>query len=106
MRAPFGAYRAEGAHAQVSNCMALSAEPGRKAAYDKDLRWRIIYQRIAMGMKFAEIAKNLNIAVSTAHRTYHYFERTGNVISASTTKKRYETAPGQVPGRMSPSQLS
>ena len=72
--------------------MALSAEPGRKAAYDKDLRWRIIYQRIAIGMKGAEIAKNLNIAVSTAHRTYHYFERTGNVISASTTKKRYETA--------------
>ena len=72
--------------------MALSAEPGRKAAYDKDLRWRIIYQRIAISMKFAEIAKKLNIAVSTAHRTYHYFERTGNVISASTTKKRYETA--------------
>ena len=71
MRVPFGAYRAQGAHAQVSNCyaMALSAEPGRKAAYDKDFRWRIIYQRIAMGIKFAEIAKNLNIAVSTAHRT-------------------------------------
>ena len=59
VRAPFRAYRAEGAHAQVSNCMALSAEPGRKAAYDKDLRWRIIYQRIAMGMKFSEIAKKI-----------------------------------------------
>ena len=62
-----------GAHAQISKsrplAMALSAEPGRRATYDKDLRWRIIYQRVAMGLKFSEIAKNLNIAVSTAHST-------------------------------------
>ena len=72
--------------------MALSAEPGRRAAYDKDLRWRIISQRVAMGLKFSEIAKNLNIAVSTAHRTYHCFQQTGNVVPTSPTKKRYETA--------------
>ena len=73
--------------------MAVSAEPGRKTAYGKDLRWRIIYQRIAMGLKFAEIASNLNIAVSTAHKTYRYFEQTGNVVvSTSATTKRYETA--------------
>ena len=73
--------------------MAFSAEPGRKTAYGKDLRWRIIYQRIAMGLKFAKIASNLNIAVSTAHKTYRYFEQTGNVVViTSTTTKRYETA--------------
>ena len=55
--------------------MALSAEPGRKRAYDRDLRWRIVYQRIAMKLKFVEIATNLNIAISTAHRTYKLFEQ-------------------------------
>ena len=49
--------------------MALSAEPGRKRAYDRDLRWRIVYQRIAMNLKFVEIATNLNIA---AHMTQDF----------------------------------
>ena len=26
----------------------MSAEPGRKKAYSSDLRWRVVYQRIAM----------------------------------------------------------
>ena len=35
-----------------------SIEPGRTTAYAKDLRWRIVWQRIAMGLKFIDIAKN------------------------------------------------
>ena len=46
----------------------MSAEPGRKTAYSNDLRWRIVYQRIAMNLPFVKIAQNLNIAVSTVHR--------------------------------------
>ena len=56
-----------------------SAEPGRKAAYHKDLRWRVIWQRLAMELTFREIATRLNIAVSTAKRVYSCFEVTGDV---------------------------
>ena len=72
--------------------MALSAEPGRKRAYNRDLRWRIVYQRIAMNLKFVEIATNLNVAISTAHRTYQLFELTGDVsASEAPCQKRYHT---------------
>ena len=46
----------------------MSAEPGRKRAYSTDIRLRVIYQRIGMGLRFCEIATNLNIAISTAFR--------------------------------------
>ena len=73
--------------------MALSAEPGRKRAYDRDLRWRIVYQRVAMNRSFVEIATSLNIAASTAHRTFHQFKLTGDVAaSEAPTNKRYVTA--------------
>ena len=57
----------------------MSAEPGRKRAYSVDIRWRVVYQRIGMELRFHEIANRLNIATSTAHRIYQQFERTGNV---------------------------
>ena len=69
----------------------VSAEPGRKRPYDRDLRWRIVYQRIGMGLSFIKIANNLNIAVSTAHRTYQLFELTGDVSAANRHEKRYNT---------------
>ncbi len=59
--------------------MARSAEPNRKKAYSVDLRWRVVYQRIAVNLPFKDIAANLNIAISTAYRTYSIFERTGTV---------------------------
>ena len=45
----------------------MSAEPGRKKAYTADIRWRIVYQRMALELTFEEIATRLNIATSTAH---------------------------------------
>ena len=51
-----------------------SAEPGRKRAYGADLRWRVVYQRIGMNLGFERIAKNVNIAISTAHRIYSLFQ--------------------------------
>ena len=59
----------------------MSAEPNRKKAYSADLRWRIVYQRIAMNLPFYKIARNLNIAASIAHRIYQVFEQTGGVDS-------------------------
>jgi len=70
--------------------MARSAEPYRKKAYSVDLRWRVVYQRIAINLPFNDIAKNLNIAASTAHRTYMLFERTGKVDPVDSSSGREE----------------
>ena len=73
--------------ARVSNClsvaaalkMAFSAESGRKAAYSDDLRWRIVWQRIAQEKPYRDIAKNLNISVGTVHNIWQKFEATGDI---------------------------
>ena len=57
----------------------FTAEPSRKKAYDVDLRWRIVYQRIAKNLTFERIARNLNISTATAHRIYALFQSTGDV---------------------------
>ena len=57
----------------------MSAEPGRKSAYSADLRWRVVWQRIAMELSFRRIALNLNISCSTAQTTLKLFEQTGEV---------------------------
>ena len=44
-----------------------SAEPGRKAPYAADLRWRIIWQRIGMELSYWKIASNLNVALGTVY---------------------------------------
>ena len=44
-----------------------------------------------MGLTFPDVAKNLNIAVSTAHRTFSLFEQTGTVEPASRNLSRVET---------------
>lgn len=62
-----------------------SAEPDRKAPYSCDLRWRMVYQKIAMNFRAADIASNLNVSLSTVHRILLRFLRTGNV----TPSKRY-----------------
>ena len=70
--------RAQYSSAGYSNSR-MSAEPARKKAYSTDLRWRIVYQRLGMELPFYKIAKNLNIASSTAHRAYKIFEADGDV---------------------------
>ena len=59
--------------------MSRSAEPTRRAPYSNDLRWRIVWQRIALGHGFEKIASNLNISVGTAHNIFKLFEATGEV---------------------------
>ena len=63
----------------------MSAEPGRKTAYSNDLRWRIVYQGIAMNLPLVKIAQN--IAVSTVHRIYRLFEESGTVDPLSPRKR-------------------
>ena len=67
-----------------------SAEPGRKAPYSPDLRWRVVWQRIAFEFSFRKIAENLSIAPSTARAIFKMFEETGDVV-AKTQPKREDT---------------
>ena len=66
--------------------MACSAESHRCSAYQDDLRWRMVYQREALGYTYQRIARNLNVDTSTVWRTVQLFQNTGNV-----SKKKYNT---------------
>ena len=59
----------------------MSAEPAQKKAYSVDLQWRVVHQQVGMALPFCKIAKNLNIATSTAHRIYNKFANSGDVQS-------------------------
>ena len=56
-----------------------SAEPGRKAAYSRDIGWRVVWQKVGMGLTFREIASRLQIATGTAHHIFERFQDTGDV---------------------------
>ena len=72
-------FRASFKRMSVALEMAFSAEPGRKTAYSDDLRWRIVWQRIAQEKSYRDIAKNLNISVGTVHNIWQKFEATGDI---------------------------
>lgn len=57
----------------------FSVEPHRTAAYSCDLRWRVIYQRLGMGLACVTVARNLGIDPATVSRTVALFESTGDV---------------------------
>ena len=59
--------------------MSFSADPNRRRPYDRDLRWRIVFQRIGMGLQYDKIAQNLNVSTSTAYRICSRFDVTGEV---------------------------
>ena len=61
--------------------MVYSAEPGRKAAYSCDLRWRIVWQRFGTDLPIRKIASNLNVSVGTVHNVTKTFENTGDVTN-------------------------
>ena len=63
----------------MSLAASVSAEPGRKAPYSCDLRWRVVWLRISQDLTFREIGRRLCIAPSTAHAVYTRFEETGEV---------------------------
>ena len=57
----------------------FSAELDRKKAYSEDIRWRVVWQKIAFDYPYRDIAKNLSISTGTTYNTYKLFETTGNV---------------------------
>ena len=56
-----------------------SIEPQRTR---DDLRWRMVYQRLALELAYNEIAKNLSVDSSTVQRVIERFETTGTVSPA------------------------
>ena len=65
----------------------MSAEPTRKCPYSSDIRWRIVYHRLARNLPFSKIAQNLSIAPSTAWTTFKLFMRTGCVDSTERSSR-------------------
>ena len=57
----------------------MSAEPARTVAYSCDLRWRLVWQHIGMGLSFRTIAKNVNVSSGTVSNIISPFERTVDV---------------------------
>ena len=69
--------------------MKASYEPARSSAYSDDLRWRMVYQRMALGLTFDQISKNLGVDKSTAQITVTQFTL-GAYISDPIQKKRHQ----------------
>lgn len=65
----------------------MSAEPGRKAPYSNDIRWRVVWQRIGMELKFRDIANNLCISLGTVHNHFKRFQETGDVSPVSQSNR-------------------
>lgn len=56
-----------------------SINPTRTSPYDEDLRWRMIWQREALGLDLNLVAQNLGVDRSTVSRTVSLFRTTGSV---------------------------
>ena len=57
----------------------MSAEPGSKVGYSRDISWRVVWKELGLEMKFKDIGRELNIAAATAHRIFHRFKQTGSL---------------------------
>ena len=57
----------------------MSCEPGRKAAYSPDLRYKMVWQRFGMELPYRSVAQSLNVSVGTVHNICKLFEQTGFV---------------------------
>ena len=64
-----------------------SCESGRSSAYSEDLRWRMVWQKHALGLNSLDIAKNLNVHRSTVDRVLQIFLSTGCVSKKSYPKE-------------------
>lgn len=65
----------------------MSAEPTCRAP---DLRWRIVWQRIAKDLTFERIAQNLGICTATASNIFKIFEATTGEVDPKKPSKRPE----------------
>ena len=76
-----------------------SCEPLRCSAYSEDLRWRMVWQRQALGYTYQKVAENLGVDKSTVYRTLQLFESSGSVEKRKYPKEnafRKLTTPAQL----------
>jgi len=73
-----------------------SCEPRRTSPYSDDLRWRMVWQRLARGLTLEQVSSNLNVDISTIWRVVKCFEETGTV-----SKKNHPTEGSAWPGKKS-----
>ena len=62
----------------------MSVNPRKSSAYSDDLRWRIVWQREALGLTLDKVAGNLGVDPSTVSRIVRNFQ-----VSGSVQKKHY-----------------
>ena len=65
-----------------------SIEPGRRKPYSADLRWRVVWQHLALGLNYLQIATNLDISLGTAYNIVRLFKATGEVHPKVVSKRR------------------
>ena len=68
--------------------MARSHEPNRTSAYSEDLRWRMVWQREALGYTYDQITTNLGVDKSTVQRTVQLFFNSGSVCKRPYPKEK------------------
>ena len=76
------AIQSERARVRVHSLILLkmaSFHKSRSSAYSEDMRWRMVWQREALGYSYADIAQNLCVDKSTVSRTLNLFRTTGSV---------------------------
>ena len=76
-----------------------SCELLRCSAYSEDLRWRMVWQRQALGYTYQKVAENLGVDKSTVYRTLQLFESSGSVEKRKYPKEnafRKLTTPAQL----------
>ena len=57
-----------------------STEPERKTPYSINLRHRMLWQKIGMGLTFRGVARNLNVAVGTVHNVLRRLKKQARLI--------------------------
>ena len=76
-----------------------SCEPLRTSAYSQDLRWRMVWQHLAMGYSYEHVALNLGVDRCTVSRVLQLFHNTGTVAKKSYPREkafRKLTTPAQL----------
>lgn len=79
-----------GGQLDVEMSKSTSAEPMRRTAYSNDLRWRVVWQRLALDLKYQRIAENLSISVGTVHNVWQLFQDTGEVDPRKRPKSEHK----------------
>ena len=65
-----------------------SCEPHRTSAYSEDLRWRMVWQCMALKCTYDQVARNLGVDRTTVSRIVKLFETTGTVSKKGYPKER------------------